>query len=389
LHEAPMKHTVMAVVLVVFLGSGGGSLLPLSGSACASETSSEAPGRAPSGWDVLQPPIDTSLPYGIFNPDNDENREQGPTAKSAEPEQPSSVNKQTTAETSYGFFDVMHRGISDELRSTATWLDSYFGDDRAVMEQNRSYLRVRYDMFQEEKSSVLLKPAFDMRLVLPQLERKTHIVLTAEPSSVPGGAVAPLTPAGERIVTPEEGNVTAALLYLFRSVPKESVIVRTGIQVNQFPPVAFISPRYRSLNPLASWNFRFTQEATYRTDTRWQADTLLDFERPLPHDLFFRTSIEGNWYEGVDGYFANLVFSLREVFDASHALDYEWVNSYQTGPSYELTEIAFRIRFRRSFWREWLFYELAPQMRYPRSGNFDKIPGILFRLEMFFGRISN
>lgn len=283
-------------------------------------------------------------------------------------------------------FDLLHAKISGELLSTAAWLDSFFGDERFVLEQNRSYLRVRYDLFQEERAKILLRPAFDLRLVLPQLEKKTHLVFSAEPAVTPAGTGTPISPTGEQIATTEERNLTTALHYLFRSVPGESFIVRTGVQLHQGKPFLFVAPRYRSLSSFGSWDIRFTQEATYRTDTQWQTDTLFDFEHKLPRDFFFRTTVEGLWFANAKGYFYSLGFSLREVFDATHALDYEWTNIYRTRPTNELAEVALRVRYRHSFWREWLFYEVAPQIRFPRSGNFDILPGILFRLEAYFGR---
>jgi hypothetical protein len=89
----------------------------------------------------------------------------------------------------------------------------------------------------------------------------------------------------------------------------------------------------------------------------------------------------------VDGFFYYLSFSLRHAFDSTHAVEYQLVNAYQTRPDNELTEVDLRIRYRHSFWRNWLFFEVAPQIRFPRTGNFDVLPGILFRLETFFGKL--
>ena len=285
------------------------------------------------------------------------------------------------------FLELLHGELSRELLSTAVWLDSYFGDERYVLEQNRSYARFRVEVFQEERANILLKPAVDLRFVLPQLEQKAHIVFSADPSETPADTGTPVTTTNERVApTSVHRNLTTALQYFFKSTPAESFIIRTGVDISHL--VFFTSPRYRLLIPLAPWDLRFTEEATYRTDTGWQSDTIIDLERKLPHDFFFRTSDDALWLAGSKGYFYTLSFSLREVFDATNALDYEWINSYQTRPVYELTEIAFRVRYRHSFWREWLFYEVAPQIRFPRGGNFDLIPGILFRIETYFGRTS-
>ncbi len=284
-----------------------------------------------------------------------------------------------------GLVDTVHETLSRQIQNTAAWLDSFFTDESFIKEENHSYVRVRYDVFQEEGARASMKPSFDLRLALPQLERKSHLIFSAEPAEPPVGSSAPARTAGETFGTTEERKVTAAVHYIFRSAAKESFIVRSGMQFNKFTPVLFGAPRYRALFPLDSWNMRFTQEAIWRTDTGWQTDTRFEFEHLYPHDLFFRTALDGIWTANVDGYLFSLGFSLRQTLDPTHALDYELINIYRTKPVGELTEVDFRIRYRHSFWRNWLFFEISPQVRFPQNRNFRDVPGILFRIEMFIG----
>jgi len=284
-----------------------------------------------------------------------------------------------------GFFDVLHSGLSRRVLSTAEWLDSFFLDERAVKEENHTYVRFRYDVFVEEKSGVRYGPTVDLRLVLPELQRKTHLVFSSEQPTPPPGAPAEPNTTGAGVGPAPERRATAAIHYFFRSTAEESAILRVGIVANLKSPALFVAPRYRLLIPLKPWDFRFSQEVVYRTDTRWQSETQFDLERPLPHELFFRTNVTGIWKEEVRGYSYSLNFSLRQPLTTSHALNYVWSNSYQTRPIQELTEVALRVGYRHSFWREWLFYEISPQVRFPRDRNFDVTPGILFRIEMFFG----
>ena len=286
-----------------------------------------------------------------------------------------------------GFIDELHGEISERLLTTATWLDSFFSDDRYIKEENRSYIRARYDFFKEEKSGPSFRPAFDIRLALPQLQKKAHIVVSAEPAETTT-ATTPLPPTAttERIGTTEERNVTTAVHYILRATEEQNFIVRSGAQFTHGSPALFIAPRYRYFLPLHTWDFRFTQEVIWNTLTRWQVNTVFDLERQLPHELFFRTSVGGAWIETSKGYFHGLSFSLRQPLDAKRALEYEWSNAFQTRPVGELLEVLFRVRYRQSFWREWFFFEIAPQYRFPRDRDYIGTPGILFRLEMFFGR---
>jgi hypothetical protein len=283
------------------------------------------------------------------------------------------------------FIDLLRAKMSQKLVDTATWMDSFFADTSYVKEQNHSYVKFRYDIFQEERAKISLRPAVDLRLVLPQLERKTHLVFSAEPATPANTVNAPVQTAEERFGQTEERTLTTAVQYIFRTTPQENFFVRTGFQFSKLSPVILLEPRYRVLFPYTKWNIRFTQDVLWKSNTSWQTDTRFDFERLLPYSLFFRTSIDGIWAAQVKGYVYSLSFSLLQPLAATHAIDYEWINTFQTRPVGELTEIDFRVRYRHSFLREWLFYEVAPQLRFPRIQNFNILPGILFRLEIFFG----
>ncbi|MBS1128532.1 MAG: hypothetical protein H6Q96_912, partial [Nitrospirae bacterium] len=91
--------------------------------------------------------------------------------------------------------------------------------------------------------------------------------------------------------------------------------------------------------------------------------------------------------ENVIGYPYALSFLLRHPLDGNRALEYEWINSFQTHPTNELLEELVIFRYRQRFWRDWLFLEIAPQYRFPRDRSFEATPGILFRIEMVFGDI--
>ena len=285
-----------------------------------------------------------------------------------------------------GFVDILHGEICEGILTTAVWLDSFFEDERVERETNRSYIRVRYDYFQEEKADATYRPTVKVRLALPELEKKAHLVISAEDPETVDDTPAPAGITGNEIGKTEDRNVTSAVHYILRATEEQNFIVRSGAQFSHGSPVLFIGPRYRYFVPFTTWAFRFTQEAIWKTDTKWQVDTLFDLERQLPRELFFRSSLGGSWIDGTNGYFHTLSFSLRHPFGPKRALDYSWNNSYQTRPVHELTEILFSVRYRQRIWRDWLFYEVAPQIRFPRTGNFKGIPGVLFRFEIFFGR---
>jgi hypothetical protein len=66
-------------------------------------------------------------------------------------------------------------------------------------------------------------------------------------------------------------------------------------------------------------------------------------------------------------------------------LVYSWANSFVTHPSHRLEAVTLSVRYRQRLWRDWLYYEVVPQLSFPREENFDITPGINLRLEMLFG----
>jgi hypothetical protein len=333
----------------------------------------EPAGAAPTAAeDISAPPSDAiSRPTGTLNA----------------PVQPLVSAPATTVpeEDNRGFTDRMHSALSDRLLSTATRLDHFFTNESYLKEENKSYVRFRYDIFKEEQAKLSYKPSFDVRLALPALERKTRIDFSAESAENRANAASPVRTAGERFGTTSESNFTTALQFIFRSTPEESFVVRSGIQLVKSSPAAFAAPRYRILFPYDPWQLRLTQEVLYNTRTNWQTDSRIELERILPHDFFFRATTDGVWTAENYDFAYSVSFLLREPLDSSRAIEYAWINNFDTQPLNELIETAVRVAYRQNFLRSWLFYEISPQVRFPRSTGFDARPGILFRIDMLFG----
>ncbi len=285
--------------------------------------------------------------------------------------------------------DALHGTLTKSVQATATWLDSFFGDERYEIEENLTVVKLRYDAFREEDSRWDTNPEIDARLVLPQMQKKTHLIISGSPSDDFDGGLAPAHPPAGAAPAHEERRVTTALQYFFRATNRMNLSIRVGAQLQKGSPVLFSGPRYRYFCqdcPGPAWGTRFTEELFWWTSKGWQSRTRIDLERSLPHDLFFRTSLDGEWTENITGYFYTLSFILRQPVTRSAAVQYEWSNSFETRPEHELETVALAIRYRQSFLRDWLFFEVAPQTRFPRERDFDFTPGVLFRLEAVFGR---
>jgi hypothetical protein len=142
---------------------------------------------------------------------------------------------------------------------------------------------------------------------------------------------------------------------------------------------------------------RFTQEVQRETSVN-SARTLLEIERSYKQRYLFRSSTEGKISEDYDGVEWLQAFVLYERLNKKTSVSYESSVSGITQPHTVSTDYRLGVRYRRNFHRQWLFYEVAPEMTWPitldESGN-NVIEGrrskwqIFFRLEVHFGNVQN
>ncbi len=285
------------------------------------------------------------------------------------------------------FVDIIHARVSYGIKATANWMDSFFGDERYESELNESYVRFQYNLF-KEKGAHLVHPRPDVRIriILPQLRRNTRLVFSGTPKertdfSAIGTEPDNALPEGEK-----EADVTAGVQQTLLDTVKRNLSIRVGLRLHNRKPLVVFGPRYRLLFPYTFWQYRFIEEVNWTNQTGWDSTTTFDAERQLPHNLLFRASNTWSWNEDMEGLLYAVSFGVGQPIDESRALGYEWVNSFLTQPINELTEVALRVRYRQQLWRRrWIYFELSPQYRFPRSNSFRGIAGIAFKLEMILG----
>lgn len=265
-------------------------------------------------------------------------------------------------------------------------MDSFFGDRRYESELNKSYVRFSYNLFLEDRSGAILRPDYHLRMVLPQLREKTHLVLTGTPKETSQFSAFQTDSENDQLASTDEKNVTAAVQQTVFESARQNFLVRTGLRFHGGRPAPMLGPRYRLLFPLDHWTVRFVQEVVWKSDDGWQAQSTVDLEKPLENGLFFRATNDWAWVEHELGYTYAFNFYLGQPISRRRALEYEWINIFNTRPVNELTEVTVRARYRQQFWRDWLFFEITPQYRFPRDRSFHATPGILFRIEMIFGK---
>ena len=273
--------------------------------------------------------------------------------------------------------DESYEQISEKLISAATWFDSFFSDERYVAEENRTTAKLKLDFGWDKHEDFEFRPRVNWRIHLPGLKNRANLLISArddEDFDVDRHA-------GGASQRDDDANLSAGLQYYLKQTKKMNISTTAGVSFNY----AYAGLRYRGKYDYGSWQGRLTSRLRYYTDDGWEFKNQYDLERQVSARLLFRTTLDANWYEEEDGIPHSVVLSLFHVFGLDRAILYDVGAYFNTRPDYMMTDTVLRLRYRQRFYRDWLVFELAPQVSFPKEYDREINPGIILRLEAEFG----
>ena len=279
------------------------------------------------------------------------------------------------------WYDETQIYINTKFCEPALWFDNFFGNDRLFEEGVAgTYIRWRNDFTYDEEAETDFKISLNASVELPGFKDKLRLTFEGDEDEDLRD-VSPANPTGETITNTLglQVNVT------------ENVRSKLSARVSLSPGLLL---RYRYTYPITDkMTMRFTQELERKKATN-SARTRIDYEHTLQQNLLFRSSSEGKVSEDFEGVDWLQAFILYQRLSKRSSIAYETSATGITKPRSLTTNYRVGLRFRRNFHREWLFYEVAPEVTWPISlaENRSEIEInrrskylIFFRLEVHFG----
>lgn len=286
------------------------------------------------------------------------------------------------------FVDAWHRALSGSITGSADWIDSFFYDERYEAEENKSRLLLRLESFTEDGEGTDLKLKASLRIGIPYAQKRLKLIVTGEPdeeTAIEDTSGSTVRRSFDRI---DKNDVSVSLQHAIMEEINRYLSSRLGFVFRDGKARMFLEGRFRTLFNLDTWGMRFTERLRWYTDKGWESTTTLDFEKPLSKRFFFRTTAEGEWLEDQDGFPHSLTFTVAQLINKRQAIEYSWDNTFQTRANYHLENVTLRIRYRERIWRDWLFYDIEPQLIFPYAEGTKMNPGILLRLEAIIGQYN-
>ena len=264
-----------------------------------------------------------------------------------------------------------HARVTETLQRSSRWLDSFFGDDRDIESLANSVVRLSLDGDYVEAEAGETKLRLRGKLNLPRIQKRLQLVFEGEPEN-------------DDITGLDKSDGSASLRYKLSETLLRETSFSLGFRGGLSDPRLFIQARLsRSLkhkNSLA----RVTPAIGHDSGEGWESNIRLDLEQRLSRLDFFRFTERPIWKEKAAGMELQQTFSYFHRFSRRNFMAVDWLPSVLTDPSVVGDIPRLRIRYRRNIWKNKLFLEVAPGVRFADSNEYVMQWELGIRLEMVF-----
>ncbi len=277
--------------------------------------------------------------------------------------------------------------LEDKLLSSRESVDEFFLTRRLLEERDKSFIRVSYiqkfNSLEEEENALTIRA----RLGLGRSKKRLKLFIED--------------------LKDDQAN----------TIGKSSEDNSPSVGVERFSRKRFgIKPRYsigfRGIDPFArarfsydtdfgQWHLEPVQTFLYSLDDEFSEITELYLDTKISKKTLLRfvvdrgtkSHVKGMHYDGFFQYF----WTPRKHRALSFSLGFNGSTKYQNTIIYSdppvikeenrVYNYLFIMRWRENFWKEWLFYEIAPGINYHERHDYRPNYNIFFRIDMFFGHV--
>ena len=276
--------------------------------------------------------------------------------------------------------------LSGKIVSFATDIDRFFGNDRNYQESNRSVVQLdlaRATGYGGDRKLVLSARA---NLNLPSTEKKLHLLIESNPDQNITGEPAPNqnTAINNQVSGPQSYGLALRYEKVKEELKALHISADAGLKFQGIHIDPFMRARSSYSIPFDNWRLK-AAESVYWFNTIGAGETTqVDLEHVLSEPVLFRATSNATWLNDKQNFDLRQDLSVYQTLNERTALLYQVSAIGVSNPQVELTEYVAQILYRYRLHREWIFFELNPQLIFPKVNNFNSSFALTMRLEMLF-----
>ena len=277
--------------------------------------------------------------------------------------------------------DKPHKYVSESVEKLVTRIDRFFANDALYRYTTDSFIQLTGDTLFEENAEVGYDVKLRGRVDLPGTKKRFKLLFDTNPTEKQD----PL----ERSVDQSPGAAVEES-DLFGSIQRERDLrgwkfrPSVGVKIS-LPAEPFVKARFTRIYPMQKWAIRGDQNFYWFDDSGFGSDSIIDFDRPIFEEHLFRASSFARWTEETEYFQLSQIFTFFQTLSPNRKISYQ-IGAYgQTEPTWFMTDYLIVIRYRQNLHKQWLFFEVRPQVQYSKVNDWDDEVSLLLRLDLLFG----
>jgi len=291
---------------------------------------------------------------------------------------------------SLAYIDAPRDYLSGKIISYASAIDQFFGDERNYQETNTSVIQLALNKASGYGGSGNYVFAIRANINLPSTEKRLHLLIESNPDQNITGE-----PPENQQNTPITNNVdkpqSFGLALRYEKVKEQLKAMHLSADAGiKFQGVTNINPFVRARGsysiPMDKWRLKAEQSVYWFNTIGVGETTQIDLEHLLSEPVLFRATSNATWLKD------NLNFDLRQDLSIFHTVNERTALLYQasaigvSNPQWELTEYRLTFLYRYRLHRNWMFFNISPQLHFPKTENFEAKYSLNMSLNMLFDK---
>ena len=279
-----------------------------------------------------------------------------------------------------GVADAPRDYLAEKFIGFVNSVDRFFGDDRNFQESNESVLQFDITRVTGYGGDGRFVYAGRAKVRLANTERRLHLLIETDPDKNTSADASRNQPVRTGTKTAPE-SYGAGVRYEKTEEERWHYSTDGGLKFQGLNTAPFARSRVSYTAPLGEWKLKAAETAFWFNSIGLGETTQIDFERPISEPLLFRATSIATWLKDTEN------LDMRQDFSLFHKLNNRAAVLYQASalgisrPNAHVTDYVLLLSYRYRVHRQWIFFELSPQLHFPKERNFKSSGMLGMRLE--------
>lgn len=273
--------------------------------------------------------------------------------------------------------------LSEKIVTYTKAVDEFFGDERYFQESNKSVIQLELNQTIAQGGNRSFLFEGKAKLDLPAAQRRFQIVLESNPEQKTAGEIKKDQPTTVKETAKPE-QYAASVRYEQSEESRWHFSSDAGAKF-QFPLDFFVRARGSYAVPFEIWRLKVAESVFWFGTIGLGQTTQLDLERKLSEPVLFRATSTATCLESPQNCDLRQDFSIFHTLNERSALLYQASVIGVSQPDLKETAYVLLMKYRYRLHKDWVFFEVSPQLNFPRTDDFRLNASLLLRLEILFG----